>query len=478
MAAAIASAGCGHEVHLYEKNEKPGKKLFITGKGRCNVTNACSMESLRQNVVTNPRFLYSSFSAFSNRDMMELLERAGCPLKVERGERVFPVSDKSSDVIAALIRQMKELGVRVHLNTEVTGVRVEAGKCSGITVREKQSGGVRRAGDGHNRGGMAAERPVMSENGAASRRETPQGTSGPGLLENGTALRREAPQRTSKLELSGSGAAFGKAARKGASGFIPGDAVIVATGGLSYESTGSTGDGYRFARDCGHTVTRLRPSLVPMTAQEEDVKSLQGLSLKNVEISVYDGGRELYREFGEMLFTHFGVSGPAVLSASCFVGDALKERPLTMQIDLKPALSEEQLDARLLRDFAEFSNRQFANALGKLYPAKLIPVMVARSGISPVKPVRDITRQERMKLLDVTKRFAVTLTGLRGFNEAIITQGGISVKEISPSTMESKRVRGLYFAGEVLDLDAVTGGFNLQIAWSTGWAAGSSIPWE
>lgn len=444
MAAAIASAGCGHEVHLYEKNEKPGKKLFITGKGRCNVTNACSMESLRQNVVTNPRFLYSSFSAFSNRDMMELLERAGCPLKVERGERVFPVSDKSSDVIAALIRQMKELGVRVHLNMEVTGVRVEAGKCTGITVKQLHSAAGRSGGAVHNRGGL--------------RQEAPQGTSGP--------------------ELSASGAAVGQAACKGSDGFVPGDAVIVATGGISYESTGSTGDGYRFARDCGHTVTRLRPSLVPMTAKEEDVKSLQGLSLKNVEISVYDGGRELYREFGEMLFTHFGVSGPAVLSASCFVGDALKERPLAMQIDLKPALSEEQLDARLLRDFAEFSNRQFANALGKLYPAKLIPVMVARSGISPVKPVRDITRQERMKLLDVTKRFAVTLTGLRGFNEAIITQGGISVKEISPSTMESKLVRGLYFAGEVLDLDAVTGGFNLQIAWSTGWAAGSSIPWE
>lgn len=417
MAAAIASAGCGHEVHLYEKNEKPGKKLFITGKGRCNVTNACSMESLRQNVVTNPRFLYSSFSAFSNRDMMELLERAGCPLKVERGERVFPVSDKSSDVIAALVRQMKELGVRTHLNAEVTGLRVSDGKCAGITVRQPRSDG-------------------------------------------------------------GRGAVYGKEAGKGSDGFVPGDAVIVATGGLSYESTGSTGDGYRFARDCGHTVTRLRPSLVPMNAAEEDVKSLQGLSLKNVEISVYDGGKELYREFGEMLFTHFGVSGPAVLSASCFVGGTLRERPLAMRIDLKPALSEEQLDARILRDFAEFSNRQFGNALGKLFPAKLIPVMVSRSGISPVKPVRDVTRQERLKLLDVTKRFHVTLMGLRGFNEAIITQGGISVKEVSPSTMESKKVRGLYFAGEVLDLDAVTGGFNLQIAWSTGWAAGSSVPWE
>ncbi len=418
MAAAIASAGCGHEVHLYEKNEKPGKKLFITGKGRCNVTNACSMESLRQNVVTNPRFLYSSFAAFSNRDMMELLERAGCPLKTERGGRVFPVSDHSSDVIAALVRQMKSLGVRMHLSREVAGICAEDGKCTGLKLWEQAPSGGRREGAG------------------------------------GRAL-------------------IGESLR-----FIPGDAVIVATGGLSYESTGSTGDGYRFARDCGHTVTTLRPSLVPMNAKEEDVRSLQGLSLKNVEISVLDGEKELYREFGEMLFTHFGVSGPLVLSASSFVGKILRERPLRMQIDLKPALTDEQLDARLLRDFAEASNRQFSNALGRLYPAKLIPVMVARSGIRPEKPVRDITRQERQRLLELTKHFAVTLTGLRGFEEAIITQGGVSVKEISPSTMESKKVRGLYFAGEVLDLDAVTGGFNLQIAWSTGWAAGSSVRWE
>ncbi len=425
MAAAIASAGCGHEVHLYEKNEKPGKKLFITGKGRCNVTNACSMESLRQNVVTNPRFLYSSFAAFSNRDMMELLERAGCPLKVERGGRVFPVSDHSSDVIAALIRQMKELGVRVHLNSEVTAVCVSGGKCTGITVREWDSPGDVRKGNG---GSVHGDR-------------------------------RTAARQTEAV-------------------FLSADAVIVATGGISYESTGSTGDGYRFAKECGHTVTRLRPSLVPVTAKEEDVKSLQGLSLKNVEIAVFDRGKELYREFGEMLFTHFGVSGPVILSASCFVGSTLRERPLSMEIDLKPALTDEQLDARILRDFSEFANRKFANALGKLYPAKLIPIMVSRSGIPPEKPVREITRQERKRLLDATKHFTVTLTGLRGFNEAIITQGGISVKEVSPATMESKKVRGLYFAGEVLDLDAVTGGFNLQIAWSTGWAAGSGIPWE
>ncbi len=395
MAAAVAAAGNGHEVHLYEKNEKPGKKLCITGKGRCNVTNACERESFLQNVVTNPRFLYSSFSGFSNRDVMDLLERNGCPLKVERGERVFPVSDCSADVVAALTRQMKVLGVRVHLRSRVEGIREENGRCMGIR------------------------------------------------LENGERA---------------------------------GDAVIVATGGLSYPSTGSTGDGYRFARDCGHTVTELFPALVPFNVKEEQVRELQGLSLRNVGIAVRDGQKELYRDFGEMMFTHFGVSGPVILSASSYVGEILRKRPLTLDIDLKPALDGEQLDARLLRDFGEFANKQFKNSLGKLFPAKLIPVMIERSGIPPEKPVREITKAERARLAAATKCLRWTLTGLRGFGEAVITRGGVSVKEITPATMESKKVRGLYFAGEVLDLDGVTGGFNLQIAWSTGWAAGSHVP--
>ena len=410
MMAAAAAAESGASVCLVEKNEKLGKKLFSTGKGRCNVTNAADVETLLSNVCTNRKFLYSAFYDFDNRALMKWLEKAGCPLKVERGERVFPVSDHSSDVIAALRRELIKRDVKILLNREVES----------LLLRE----------------------PKQDEKGAVPSRREIAGVRFP----------------------DGSG--------------MEADSVIVCTGGCSYPSTGSTGDGYRFARDCGHTVTTLRPSLVPMNAKEEDVRSLQGLSLKNVEISVLDGEKELYREFGEMLFTHFGVSGPLVLSASSFVGKILRERPLRMQIDLKPALTDEQLDARLLRDFAEASNRQFSNALGRLYPAKLIPVMVARSGIRPEKPVRDITRQERQRLLELTKHFAVTLTGLRGFEEAIITQGGVSVKEISPSTMESKKVRGLYFAGEVLDLDAVTGGFNLQIAWSTGWAAGSSVRWE
>jgi predicted Rossmann fold flavoprotein len=256
---------------------------------------------------------------------------------------------------------------------------------------------------------------------------------------------------------------------------VSADAVIVATGGLSYPSTGSTGDGYRFAEKTGHTVTDLSPALVPFEAAEkEEVKALQGLSLKNIEIAVYNGKKELYREFGEMLFTHFGVSGPVILSASSFCAKAVSKGALKLVIDLKPALSGEQLDERILRDFAEAKNRQFKNSLSHLYPAKLIPEIIRRSGIDPDKQVNEITRQERRRLVEATKGLTFTLTGLRPFKEAIITQGGISVKETDPSTMESKRVKGLYFAGELLDLDAVTGGFNLQIAWSTGWQAGKA----
>lgn len=444
MAAAVAAAGCGHEVHLYEKNEKPGKKLFITGKGRCNVTNACDMDSLMKNVVTNPRFLYSSFHGFTNQDIMDLLERNGCPLKTERGNRVFPVSDKSSDVISALVRQMKELGVKLHLNTAVKGLWISEGRCRGIVLKEssawKESSALR-------------ESSALKESSA---------------WKESSALKKPLGSR----KTSEARAAVGREKT------VAGDAVIVATGGLSYPSTGSTGDGYRFAEACGHTVTELRPALVPMNALEEDVKQLQGLSLRNVEAAVLDGEKELFREFGELLFTHFGVSGPVILSASSFVAGILKKRSLTLSINLKPALTHEQLDARILRDFSAFSNKQLKNSLDRLFPAKLIPVMIARSGISPDKLVHEITREERQRLLELTEDFRVTLTGLRDYNEAVITQGGVCVKEINPATMESKKVPGLYFAGEVLDLDGVTGGFNLQIAWSTGWAAGENIPWN
>ena len=395
MFAAIAAAGNGHEVHVYEKNEKLGKKLFITGKGRCNITNACDMETLFDAVVTNSKFLYSSFCGYTNQNVIDFFEQIGVKTKVERGERVFPQSDHSSDVIRALEAEMRRRGVQIHLYTEV--------------------------------------RRVVSDEGRFSFIELADGSQ------------------------------------------IKGDSCIVATGGLSYQTTGSTGDGHRFAQENGHSVTPCMPALVPMTAKEDWVPRLQGLSLRNVSAVIYDGKKRLYEEFGEMLFTHYGVSGPLMLSASSIVGKKLKEKELKLVIDLKPALSVEQLEKRVLRDFEENQNRQFKNAVGKLFPAKLIPVMIELSGIDAEKKVNIISREERQRFVSLIKNLPVTLIGLRGYNEAIITKGGVKVKEIDPGTMESKLVRGLYFAGEVLDLDAVTGGFNLQIAWSTGYAAGMSV---
>lgn len=392
MIAAIAAAEEGHEVHLYEKNEKLGKKIYITGKGRCNVTNACQPEDFFGNVVTNGKFLYSSFYGFTNQDMMDFLEQEGCRLKTERGQRVFPESDKSSDVIRALANSLEKRGVSVHLRHTVEDVWIEEGECKGLCF--------------------------------------------PGN-------RKEAFDR-----------------------------IIVATGGLSYPTTGSTGDGYRFAKEAGHKVTECFPALVPFETAESVVKDLQGLALKNVEVKVLKGKKVLYQDFGEMLFTHFGVSGPVLLSASSYVAKMLKKGPLELSIDLKPALTREQLDGRILRDFEGSLNKQYKNSLGGLFPSKLIPVMVERSGIDPDKKVNEVTRQERQQLVEAIKNFRLTLTNLRGYHEAIITQGGVSVKEVDPATMESRLVTGLYFAGEVLDLDAVTGGFNLQVAWSTGWAAG------
>lgn len=402
MLAAVSAGMAGHQVALYEKNEKLGKKLYITGKGRCNVTNACDMNGFFQNIVTNPRFLYSSFHRFSNQDMMEFLERYGCPLKIERGERVFPVSDKSSDVTAALSRALKELSVKVYLKKAVSGLIIREGRCTGILLEGEPSG----------------------------------------------------------------------------RGTVPGDAVIVATGGLSYPSTGSTGDGFTWAREAGHQVTELRPALTPLEILEEDGKALQGLTLKNIRATFYKGERALCSLFGEMLFTHFGVSGPVILSASSCVAKELAGAPLTLRLDLKPALRAEQLDERIQKDFKEEKNRQFKNSLSRLLPAKLIPVVVARAKIDPGKPVNAVTREERKGLVSLLKALSFTVTGLRGYNEAVITQGGVAVKEVDPSTMGSKKVAGLYFAGEVLDLDALTGGYNLQIAWSTGWSAGASLPYD
>lgn len=395
MFAAIAAAENGNEVFLYEKNEKLGKKLFITGKGRCNLTNACDMDTLFASVVSNPRFLYSSFYNYTNQDVIAFFEKAGVATKTERGGRVFPDSDHSSDVIKGLERELKRRNVKVKLHAEVKDIKVR---------------------------GERFEKLIFTDGNEAE-----------------------------------------------------GDCCIVATGGLSYKTTGSTGDGYRFAETMGHTIRPCIPSLVPVETKELWVSELQGVSLRNVEVTVRDGQKKLYQEFGEMLFTHYGVSGPLLLSASSRVGRKLMEKSLTLEIDLKPALDEEALHRRVLRDFEENQNRQFKNAVGRLFPAKLVPVMIQLSGIPPEKKVHVISREERNAFVHLIKHFKVTLTKLRGYDEAIITKGGISTKEINPKTMESKRIKGIYFAGEVLDLDALTGGFNLQIAWSTGYAAGKSI---
>lgn len=400
MMAAVTAARQGDEVSLFEKNEKLGKKLFITGKGRCNITNAADIEAFFRAMNSNPKFMYSGFYSFTNDQVIQFFEDLGVQTKIERGDRVFPVSDHSSDVINALSREMKRLGVQIYLHSEVRELLIEE----------------RTDADG------------------------------------------------TEMTVSGVVLASGKKIR--------GDSVIVTTGGASYPSTGSTGDGYRFAKACGHKVTDLLPALVPMEVKEWYAGELMGLSLRNIEIKITDGKKKLYEEFGEMLFTHYGVTGPVILSASSVVGKRLKQKELTLHIDLKPALAEEQLDKRVLRDFESNHNRQFKNAVDGLFPAKLKPVMVELSGIPEEKKVNEITKEERLKFVRLIKDFTMTLTSLRGYNEAIITKGGVSVKEIDPGTMESKLVHRLYFAGEVLDLDAMTGGFNLQIAWSTGYLAG------
>ena len=425
MMAAYAAASTAREnaektqVILYEKNEKLGKKVFITGKGRCNVTNACDIEELFQNVISNEKFMYSSFYTFDNRMVMDFFEKAGCPLKTERGERVFPVSDHSSDVIAAMTRKLKEAGVQIHLTKTVEKLLWES-----------------------------------TEQNATTRQEE---------------IQQEKKKKEKQKECGKITGVLLKDGNK-----VLADSVIVATGGISYPLTGSTGDGYRFAQETGHKLKDPIPALVPLTIQEEWCKNLQGLSLKNVSVILKQGKKELYSGFGEMLFTHFGVSGPLILSASSFYAKKTKERQAELFIDLKPALSVEQLDKRILRDFEDNKNKQFKNAVGGLFPAKLIPVMIELSGIHPDKKVNEISKEERKQFVMLIKNLPLTVTGTRDIKEAIITMGGVSVKDVNPSTMESKKIRGLYFAGEVLDVDALTGGFNLQIAWSTGYLAGNS----
>ena len=394
MSAAVAAAERGHRVTLLEQNEKLGKKIFITGKGRCNLTNASDMEQIFENIVTNPKFLYSALYGFDNRACMTFFEESGLRLKTERGNRVFPFSDHSSDVIKTLEKKLHRSGVEIRLHTKADKLIVEESRIAG--VRDKRG-----------------------ETYAA-------------------------------------------------------DSVILATGGVSYPSTGSTGDGHRMAEETGHRITTCYPALVPLRIREPWCRDLMGLALKNVTVTVKNGRKVLYEGFGEMLFTHYGVSGPLILSASSYINKLASDNELRLLLDLKPALTMEQLQKRLIREFEQNRQKQFKNALGGLFPARLIPVMLELSCIDPEKKAGEIGKGERNAFAEVIKGLPMTITGTADFNEAIVTKGGVSVRDINPSTMESKIIAGLYFAGELIDVDALTGGYNLQIAWSTGHLAGES----
>lgn len=394
MMAAIQAAKCNHKVQLIEHNEKLGKKIFITGKGRCNLTNASDIDGIFNNIVTNPKFLYSALYSFTNDAVMEFFENAGLRLKIERGNRVFPQSDKSSDVIKVLEKELKRLGVSIRLNSNADKLIVENGIIKGVNIN--------------------------------------------GKTENA-------------------------------------DAVIMATGGLSYKTTGCDGSGFEMAKDAGHTTTLFSPALVPLVIREDYPRKMQGVSLKNIGISILAGKKTVYTGFGEMIFTHFGVSGPVVLRGSSKIIKYLDKETLLLKIDLKPALTKEQLDARILRDFEDNINKDFKNSLDRLLPKKMISQIIEYSGIPEDKKINTITKEQRRRLVDAFKEFTLTIQGLRGYDEAIITHGGINVKEINPATMESKLIKGLYFAGEMIDTDALTGGYNLQLAWSTGYLAGNSI---
>ena len=410
MLAAISSAQNGNDVTILEKMNMLGKKLLITGKGRCNITSSIPIDDFIKNIPGNGMFMFSSFNNFNNNDIIQMLEKEGVKTKVERGNRVFPLSDKAQDVQQALIHILKKLNVKV-----ITNARVEK-----ILVKERKVYGV-------------------------------------------------------------------KAVINGKESKVLADKVILATGGKSYPGTGSTGDGYKLAQEVGHTITKIRASLVPLTVHDgidlKICKSMQGLSLRNVSIKLKDTSKNkiIYEDFGEMLFTHFGVSGPTILSSSAHllryknVDELLKNKKIVLSIDLKPALSEEKLDERILRDFSAEKNKEFKNSLDKLLPKKMIPAIIELSEINPNKKVNEITKKERLGLVHLLKNLEISISGFRPIEEAIVTSGGINVKEINPKTMESKLIKGLYFAGEVIDVDAYTGGFNLQIAYSTGYTAGLSL---
>ena len=401
MLAAMKSAMEKNEVILLEKMNTCGRKLLITGKGRCNITSSLDIDEFIKYIPGNGKFLYSAFKNFNNKDIIEILKEENVKVKTERGNRVFPVSDKSQDVLNAFINRLKKLKVDIRTNCPAESILVKDNKVIGVLTKEKER--------------------------------------------------------------------------------IEAEKVILATGGKSYPLTGSTGDGYRMAKELGHTITELRPSLVPLKIEEVGIcRELQGLSLKNVEIKLKENEKVIYKDFGEMVFTHFGVSGPVILSASAIIVrdkniyTLLKEEKIKLQIDFKPALSIEKLDIRIRRDFEGLKNKQFKNSLNDLLPQKLIPVIIQMSGINENKQVNEITREERMRLVKLLKEFILTVKDFKEIEDAIVTAGGISIKEINPKTMESKIVEGLYFAGEIIDVDGYTGGFNLQTAYSTGYTAGTN----
>ena len=413
MIAAIAAAENGNQVTLIEKNKTLGKKLLITGKGRCNITSSLPMDEFVKNVPGNGNFLYSAFKNYTNQDIIYFLKIQGLDVKEERGNRVFPVTDRSVDVLECFKKRIKELNIEVLFNTTVEDILVENGRAIGVLLK----------------------------------------------LLTDTNFKNLKTVTDTNLK------------------------IILATGGKSYPATGSTGDGYVLAQKLGHTITEIKPSLVPLVCYEKELcQGMQGLSLKNVAIFIEDSStkKKIYEDFGEMLFTHFGVSGPIILSSSAHLvryknlNELLKDKKIILHIDLKPALSIEKLDERILRDFSEFKNKKYKNSLDKLLPKKMIEPIIRISKINPEKPVNEITKIERHNLVNLLKDFKITIQGFRPIDEAIITSGGINIKEVNPKTMESKIVQGLYFAGEILDVDAYTGGFNLQIAYSTGFTAGIS----
>ena len=428
MMAAIASAENGNNVILLEKKERLGRKLLITGKGRCNITSSLPIDEFIQNIPGNGQFLYSAFKNYTNTDIISFLNEECLEVKEERGNRIFPVTDKSLDVLKCFTKRLKELNVKIEYNEQVIEIvpKDENGKFKVKVIKNQENNKF----------------------------------------------------NTEKY--------YNKVKEKNSENIkiFEADKVVLATGGKSYPLTGSTGDGYELAKKLGHTITKIRPSLVPLEAFEQNMcKDLQGLSLRNVNIELknIENNKTVYQDFGEMLFTHFGVSGPTILSSSAHlvryknIDELLKNKKIVLSIDFKPALSEEKLDERILRDFAEFKNKQFKNSLYKLLPQKLIPIIIEKSEINPDKKVNEINKKERNKLVGLLKNFEVTIKGFRPIDEAIITSGGVNIKEINPKTMESKLIEGLYFAGEIIDVDAYTGGFNLQIAYSTGYTAGNQI---